>query len=95
MSNSIYAGMPEACYSIMPGSGEVIILKLNEEGYWPSNLSFDNKDSARNFVNKENAFLGVTRAQEHAMLVGSMFGFHVPGANPNKYDENGDWKKGE
>lgn len=30
-----------------------------------------------------------TRAQEEAMRTGSMFGFHVPGADPKNYDKDG------
>jgi hypothetical protein len=32
---------------------------------------------------------GVTPAQIEAMMVGSMFGWHVPGANPDRYDVDG------
>ena len=55
--------LPEQCYSILPGSGEI--------------------------VDEYNGKLGVTRAQEEAMRTGSMFGFHVPGADPKNYDKDG------
>jgi hypothetical protein len=33
--------------------------------------------------------MGVTRAQEEAMLAGSLFGWHTKAADPRSYDENG------
>ena len=33
--------------------------------------------------------MGVTKAQAAAMEAGSMFGWHVPGADPKNYDDNG------
>jgi hypothetical protein len=36
-----------------------------------------------------NAKTGVTKAQAEAMYAGAMFGWHVPAANPDNYDENG------
>ena len=47
------------------------------------------KEEAREIVNEYNSKLGVTRAQEEAMRTGSMFGFHVPGADPKNYDKDG------
>ncbi len=32
---------------------------------------------------------GITPAQQEAMLVGSMFGWDVPGADPDHYDKEG------
>lgn len=38
---------------------------------------------------RKNAELGVTKAQEKAMKADSMFGWTVPAADPQSYDENG------
>ena len=44
---------------------------------------------------KWNAAHGVTAGQAEAMLTGSMFGWHTPGANPDNYNEDGTLKKPE
>lgn len=36
-----------------------------------------------------NAQEDVTKAQAEAMYAGSIFGWHVPAADPDNYDENG------
>ena len=36
-----------------------------------------------------NQYHGADKAQIAAMEAGSLFGWHIPAANPNMYDENG------
>ena len=81
--------LPEQCYSILPGSGEIIVVKRNEKGYYNPHIPAASKEQAREIVDEYNGKLGVTRAQEEAMRTGSMFGFHVPGADPKNYDNDG------
>ena len=81
--------LPEQCYSILPGSGEIIVVKRNEKGYYNPHIPAASKEQAREIVDEYNGKLGVTRAQEEAMRTGSMFGFHVPGADPKNYDKDG------
>ena len=45
--------------------------------------------TARESVTAENQIIGVTRAQEAAMLAGSLFGWDTPAADPKNYDEQG------
>lgn len=82
-------GLPDQCYSIMPSTGEIIVIKKNERNYYNPNIPAASKEEAREIVDEYNAKLGVTRAQEEAMRTGSLFGFHVPGADPKNYDKDG------
>lgn len=63
----------------------VVAVKRGEAGFVPifSRMSADDLNFA----------MGVTPAQREAMLVGSMFGFDVPGANPALYDHNGNLRR--
>lgn len=81
--------LPEQCYSILPGSNDVIIIKRNEKGYYKTDIPATSKEDARALVDEYNGKLGVTKAQEEAMKAGSMFGWNVPGADPKNYDMDG------
>lgn len=86
------SNLPERCYGILPSTGDAIIIKRGETGYYRTFLS-DDKEFNRQLVDEYNEILGVSKAQAAAMLAGSMFGWHVPAADPNNYDENGHMKK--
>ena len=81
--------LPEVCYSILPSTGDVIIIKHSESGYYRCEYSTEDKAFNREFANDRNANLGVSKAQVEAMLAGSMYGWDVPAADPKSYDENG------
>lgn len=81
--------LPEQCYSVLSGSGDVVIVKRNEKGYYKTDIPSASKEDARALVDEYNHKLGVTRAQEEAMVAGSMFGWAVPGADPSNYDLDG------
>ena len=81
--------LPEVCYSILPSTGDVIIIKHSESGYYRCEYSTEDKAFNREFANDRNANLGVSKAQIEAMLAGSMYGWDVPAADPKSYDENG------
>jgi hypothetical protein len=78
--------LPEFCYGLLPTTGEVILIKLFEKGYYPYNGgTVKGEDKAKELNEK----LGITPAQVAAMEAGSMFGWSCPGADPDTYDENG------
>ena len=81
--------LPEVCYSILPSTGDVIIIKHGESGYYRCEYSTEDKAFNREFANSRNAKLGVSKAQVEAMLAGSMYGWDVPAADPKSYDKNG------
>jgi hypothetical protein len=86
----MYKGLPNMCFSVDPMTDRVIVLEKGVLGYFEHrNPSLKGQDTADNM----NADLGVSKAQAEAMLVGSMFGWDVPGADPERYGEDGKYKK--
>lgn len=81
--------LPEVCFSILPSTGDIIIIKHGESGYYRCEYSTEDKAFNREFANDRNANLGVSKAQVEAMLAGSMYGWDVPAADPKSYDVNG------
>lgn len=83
------SALPEMCYSTMPSTGELIIIKRGEAGYYRCEFSTDDRVYNRDLADDRNANLGVSKGQEEAMIAGSMFGWDVPSADPARYDESG------
>lgn len=81
--------LPPECFSTLPSTGEAVHIIRYEKGYTPIKVSLDSKEEHRSFADRKNEYLGVNKAQEAAMLGGSMFGWDTPAAQPKSYDENG------
>ena len=72
--------LPEHCYSRLASTGEPILIRYAEKGYYPITLPEGST------VEGMNESIGVTEAQRMAMEAGSMFGWRVPGADPRNYE---------
>ena len=73
----------------MPSTDELIIIKRGETGYYRCEFSTDDRAYNRELADDRNVKLGVSKAQEEAMLAGSMHGWDVPAADPKNYDDKG------
>lgn len=82
------SSLPEKCFSVLETTGELIILKRGEKGYALAGVR-NEAGTPREGADALNRAINVTKAQEAAMVAGSMFGWAVPGADPKNYDENG------
>jgi len=80
--------LPEQCYGTLH-TGELIIIRYGERGYYNTDNPNDGKETMKQLANEMNEKRGVTKAQAAAMLAGSMYGWSCPAANPKSYDENG------
>lgn len=86
-SPKLAEGLPELCFSTLPGTGELICIKRGESGYYHSDWSTDDPTHNRELADYNNERLGVTREQRLAMECGSMHGWGLPGADPGYYEQ--------
>ena len=82
------SSLPDKCFSYLESTGEMIVITKGEKGYTPTGI-YPQDTSPKEGVAAVNEANGVTRAQEAAMVAGSMFGWQVPNADPKNYDEQG------
>lgn len=79
------AKMPPMCYAVHFATGDTVVLIKGERGYRDPGYGVQGED----VVNGLNAEMGVSRQQRAAMEAGSVLGYHMPGADPDNYDESG------
>lgn len=77
--------LPENCLATLPGTGELVILKRGETGYYHTDWDTGDKVQNLELADYHNRRRGINPAQVEAMQMGSMCGFHVPGADPQIY----------
>lgn len=77
--------LPVRCYGYMPSDpNAVTLVERGMHGYSPYKSTGGRAEAIR-----LNEAVGVTVPQMEAMVAGSLFGFHVPAANPAIYDADG------
>ena len=79
--------LPEVCLSTLPSTGEIICIKRDESGYYPSEWETGNAEKNRKIVDYHNQRRGITPAQEEAMVGRSLFGWDTPAADPSCYEK--------
>jgi hypothetical protein len=76
--------LPDRCFATNPEDGSTVLIMRGERTYYTTKLIQP--------AELLNAALRVTPAQVQAMVAGSMFGWSCPGADPNNYDERGEFR---
>ena len=77
--------LPDMCYSTLPSGGTLILLKRGESGYFQTDWNQNDLEKNRRLADYFNQKRGISKAQEEAMSVGSLFGWDKPGADPKVY----------
>lgn len=80
--------LPDFCLSTIPSTGQLIILKKGVRGYYASGWDTGNREENQNIAQEHNRRRGISDIQEAAMSAGSMFGWNLPGADPQWYLDN-------
>lgn len=83
---AINPNLPEFCYAYIDDLNQIALIQRGVDGYRvpiniPDNLLQD-ASLARAWIDKQNSGLKVSPAQREAMVSGSMFGWHLPLADP-------------
>ena len=86
-SQKLNEGLPDLCWSVLPGTGDLIYIKRGESGFYRSDWDSCDPGINRKKADYANRQRGVTKAQEQAMVHGSMFGWSTPGAAPSVYEQ--------
>ena len=83
------SSLPDKCFSITSTADEIVIITKGERYRRPAGARAEGV-TAREGATAANEAMGVTKAQEAAMVFGSIYGWDKPGADPNYYNEQGE-----
>lgn len=67
--------LPKMCFSVLPSDGSLICVKHGESGYYKSDWDTGDPVKNRELADFNNERLGVSKAQEEAMVIKSMTGW--------------------
>jgi len=93
MRAELEAKLPKYCIVFVEGmepGRRIGIIKRGEKGYYETDWDSPNREDdalVREAVKSMNEQRGVTPAQALAMKIGSMFGWHVPAADPDQHKD--------
>lgn len=82
------SSLPEKCFSVLESTGALISITKGVRGYAPAGARAEDMTPCEG-ADRLNEAMGVTKAQEAAMVAGSMFGWETPAADPKNYDSDG------
>lgn len=80
--------LPDWCYGVLVPDNRIIIIHKGMSGYY--NTDYDSAKSfeaAEEWCNKINEQIGVSKEVRKAMEAGSMWGWDIPGINPDVWKE--------
>jgi len=85
--------LPAECYAVLLVNDNLIKIRAGERGYYRLPQDFPKRECALKNLTMDqlaeawNTEMGVTPEQREAMEIGSIFGWEVPGANPDIYNK--------
>jgi hypothetical protein len=96
-TNPYFEELPEMCVAILQPDDVLIGIRRGERGYYQMYDGTITGAAARIVADRLNQALHVTPRQREAMLVGSMMGWHCPGARPSSdlHAQAKDYRSGE
>lgn len=83
------SSLPNLCYAIHPEKKNLVIIVKGENHFTDVTDERNTPEQNRKLADGHNSEMGITKAQEKAMLGGVTNGWQTPSANPQNYNEQG------